>query len=766
MPDELRADTERAIAFLSWLNAGAGLYLEHMRSEGAAMPTAKVYPAHDTASAKRFVGANNGEGLRRNIYFLPNGEFLAGKRAKANLSAARFLHVDLDCKDYPGPEAEQADRIIGLLLDAHQRPKGIPAPSAVWFTGGGYQAVWRMAEPLTIEEAEDLNRALLSALQGGPGTHDPSRLLRLPWTVNWLNDKKREAGRTPARAFVLEPVNLGAPPVSYSPEDFKLRKAKPATPALPSRVGAQPAPAELEPLPLPEDLAELLPSDPDWARAIARGENPPDKNYVSRSELVLAGIIWMLGNDVAPGHVLSIITDPGLGISTHVRDQPDPLRYARRQVQRAMEMIAIRRMDWPRLTEKGAPVESHPDNVRYALARLGVDARRNRFINMDEVTGLDLDDRDINDIAEILSSLFHRDLEFKASRAAVKRELMAIAHEQSYHPVLDYLDGLQWDGTPRIDSWLRDYCGAEDSELNREFGAKFLIAGVRRIRRPGIKFDTMLVMEGSQGIAKSGVAETLAIRDEWFCGSLSLRNDDKTKAELLARAWIVECQEMDGMNKTTSQELKRFLSTRIDVYRRAYGHDARSYPRHCIIIGTTNEDAYLRDPTGNRRFWPVRCGTIDLERLKTDIHQLWAEAVAREQAGEAITLSPELREAAGELQQVRVVEDPYAVVLEGEFAERTGRVSMDSVKLLLGYEGGRMTPAEAQRIRVVMERLGWQYGTHRLHGLGKTDKIGRRGFARGTQEEREAEWIAERKPGGPVVLVPIARADGDNASPF
>jgi predicted P-loop ATPase len=765
MSDELHPDAERAIAFLSWLNAGAGLYLEHMRSEGAAMPTAKPYPAHDTASAKRFVSANNGEGLRRNIYFLPNGEFLAGNRAKANLTAARFLHVDLDCKDYQGTEEEQSNRIIGLLLEMRQRPKGIPAPSAVWFTGGGYQAVWRMAESIPIEEAEDLNRALLSAFQGGPGTHDPSRLLRLPWTVNWLNDKKRKDGRTPARAFLMEPANLGAPPTSYSPGYFKLWKSKVATPAVPSQASALSALAELQPLPLPDDLAEVLPSDPDWARAIAEGENPRGKHYVSRSELVLASVIWMLGNDVEPGHVLSIITNPRLGIGAHVRDQPDPLRYARRQVQRAMEMIAIRRLDWPQLTEKGAPIENHPDNIRYALGRLGIDSRRNRFINADEVTGLGLDDRDLNDIGEILSSHFHRELEFKASRAAVKRELMAIAHEQSYHPVIDYLDGLEWDGTPRLDTWLRDYCGAEDTDLNREFGAKFLIAGVRRIRQPGIKFDTMLVMEGTQGIDKSGVAETLAIRDEWFCGSLSLRSDDKTKAELLARAWIVECQEMDGMNKATSQELKRFLSTRIDVYRRAYGHEARSYRRHCIIIGTTNEDAYLRDPTGNRRFWPVRCGTIDLARLKADVHQLWAEAVAREKAGETITLSPELRDAAGDLQQVRVVEDPYAVVLE-EFAERTGRVSMDSVKLLLGYEGGKMTPAEAQRIRVVMERLGWQYGTHRLHGLGQTPKIARRGFARGTQEEREAEWIAERRPGGPATLALIVRADDDGPPPF
>ena len=164
---------------------------------------------------------------------------------------------------------------------------------------------------------------------------------------------------------------------------------------------------------------------------------------------------------------------------------------------------------------------------------------------------------------------------------------IAVAHDQAYHPVIDYLDGLAWDGTPRIDTWLRDYCGAEDTELNRAFGAKLLIAGVRRIKQPGVKFDTMLVLEGPQGAGKSGLAERLAVRKEWFCGNLDLKSDDKTKAELLARAWIVECQELDGMNHTTSQSLKKFLSTDTDNYRKAYGHDARGYRRHCIIIGTT-----------------------------------------------------------------------------------------------------------------------------------------------------------------------------------
>jgi len=764
MSKNLHPDAARAIEFLSWLNPGAPLRLEHMSSDGPERPVAVAFPPQEVNAANRFVTDSNADSPSRNMYWLPNAEFLSGKRAKANLSAARFLHVDLDCKDYPGTPDEQADMIIGLLLDAKERPKGVPAPSAVWFTGGGYQAVWRLAEPIDTEQAGELNRALLAALQGGPGTHDPSRLLRLPHTVNWLNEKKRKAGREPKLAFVMEPVDFSTPPISYKPDDFSLKLE--ARSSNDNGKGALTVETTaIDPMPLPEDLAEILPSDSEWVGAIVDGKAPSGKLYGSRSELVFAAAIWMIGKGVAPGHVVAILMNPGLGISAHVLEQPNALRCAQRQVARAMSFIAARGGDWPYVTERGHPVESHPGNIRYALARLGVDARRNLFLAADEVTGADLDDRDLNDIADILNSRFRLELQFKAASAAIKSELVAVAHEQSYHPVVDYLDSLCWDGTPRLDTWLRDYCGAEDTALNREFGTKFLIAGVRRIREPGVKFDTMLVLEGEQGAGKSRLAAKLAVRDEWFCDSLDLKSDDKTKAELLAKAWIVECQELDGMSKTTSQSLKKFLGTRIDTYRKAYARDAHAFKRHCVIVGTTNEDAYLRDLSGNRRFWPVLVGEIDLKRFGDDVHQLWAEAAAREAKGESIVLSRELWAEAKRLQQTRMVEDAFEPVLEGWFAGRTGRVSLESVKLLLGFEGGRMSTPESQRLRAIMEGLGWEAGKQRLFDLTGTSRDPRQGFARGTPKEREEEWIAKKVEGGLVALVPVDARKGSD-TPF
>lgn len=757
MTDQLQPDPKRAIAFLSWLMQGAPLHLERMNSVGEEKPVTGFYLADDTSSAEKFAGSNNGTDRQRNIYFLPNAEFGTGKRGKKNLSAVRFLHADLDAKDYPGTFSEQLERIVGLLLDPKVRPKTVPAPSAVIFSGGGYQAFWRLEEPVDVDKAFELNRSLLEDLEGKGNTYTPAQLMRAPWTMNWLNDKKRDAGREPALSFVVEPVDLGKQPVSYLLTDFRLKREAQGRLSVSGPAAEILDISGLEPLPLPNDRTEIFPPEPRWIEAIVHGKNPSGKKYRSRSEMVIAGTIWMVGQGMEPGRILSILLNPDFAISAHVLDQSNPVRAARRQVARAMAFVAEKDKGWPHAGDDGRPVRNHPNNIRYALLVLGVDARFNKFTQSGEVTGQDLDDHDLNDVCKILSSLLLRKMDFSASTAAVERELIAVAHDQAYHPVLDYLDGLEWDGTPRIDTWLKAYCGAADTELNKEFASKLLIAGVRRIKQPGEKFDTMLVLEGPQGLGKSRLVAKLAIRDEWFCDSLDLKSDDKTKAELLASAWIVECQELDGMNKVTSQNLKKFIVTRIDKYRKAYARDAGSFKRHCIILGTTNEDTYLRDLSGNRRFWPVLVDEIDVEGFSRDVHQLWAEAVVREAAGESITLSRHLWDEAKKLQQSRMVEDSFEAVLEGWFEERSGRVSLESVRLLLNIEGGDGRPGDGQRIKAIMERLGWDYGNHRLSDLAQTSRASRKGYARGTREEREVEWIADKRDGR-AALIPAKKS--------
>lgn len=215
------------------------------------------------------------------------------------------------------------------------------------------------------------------------------------------------------------------------------------------------------------------------------------------------------------------------------------------------------------------------------------------------------------------------------------------------HKLRDHLAALAWDGTPRVDTLLTDYFGAEDSLYTREAIRKTLVGAVARIFRPGIKFDTMLILAGRQGIGKSTFFRYLGM--EWYSDSLCTF-EGKDAAELLQGYWIIEAGELTGMTKSEMNTVKQFLSKGDDVYRAAYGKRTEKHLRQCIIVGTTNEAEFLKDYTGNRRFWPVDLGIQgrrkDLWRdLPGEVSQIWAEAVALYRIGEPLILS----EAAGKI---------------------------------------------------------------------------------------------------------------------
>jgi len=781
--DQLKPNEAEIAHLLRWVLSDATVHLEHMTSEGTAPPKVLRLPASDGERLEGLLRTQNGGDRRRNMYWVPDGQFFeGGKRNKANLKAAQFLHVDLDFKDYPGSPEEQRARVEALLRDPEIRPSWIPAPTVVYMTGGGYQALWRLQEPAEPDQVEVINRALLTGMEGGPGTHDPGRLLRLPGTVNWLNDKKRKDGREPELGFIAAPTTFDEPPVSYRLEDFEPpeepSEAPTAVAASNSRKIENAPP--LLPAALPSDPLSALPNDPTWRAAIAHGVTPPGKTYASRSERTFASTIWMLSHGVPADVALAVLLAPSLAIGDHIRDRSgdhnSALAYAQRQVRRAQNLLDAKRTSWPDVNEKLLPVSQNPNNIRYALARLGIAIHRNEFTGEDEVEGGGFENRDVNDIADILASEFVRTLQFNASAAAIKREITALAHENRYHPVRDYLGGLRWDGVRRLDTWLFTYCGAEDTPLHRAFSAKTPIAAVRRIKQPGVKFDTMLVLEGPQGCGKSTVARILAVNDAWFCESLSLRADDRERALVLQRAWIVECQELDGLNKVQEENLKKFLSESTDTIRKPYDRNARQYPRHCVIIGTTNKYDYLRDRTGNRRFWPVRVGEIDLKGLQAVVDQLWAEAAQREADGEDITLSPELWPDAEVAQRQRLAEDPFADVLAGALGDGPGKISMESIKMLLDIPTGRMSANDSRRIKAVMAEQGWRHGNYRFWNSAARMRQPAKGFVRqGDGEEVREIGVRKARDGQLEVgevdahgkIKPVRGADeGEDEIPF
>lgn len=224
--------------------------------------------------------------------------------------------------------------------------------------------------------------------------------------------------------------------------------------------------------------------------------------------------------------------------------------------------------------------------------------------------------------------------------------LVVVASDRAWHPVRDYLNRLpEWDGEERVDTLLVDYLGAEDNIYTRQATRKTLAAAVARIHAPGIKFDNVLILNGPQGIGKSYLFNRLA--GEWFSDNLTLSDmRDKTGAEKVQEAWILELGELAGMRKMDAETIKSFITRTHDKYRPAYGRNVETHARACIIVGTTNdEDGFLRDVTGNRRFWPIIVtGNTELKPWQitdTTRNQIWAEALHYYSQGEQLFLKDE-----------------------------------------------------------------------------------------------------------------------------
>lgn len=236
-----------------------------------------------------------------------------------------------------------------------------------------------------------------------------------------------------------------------------------------------------------------------------------------------------------------------------------------------------------------------------------------------------------------------------------------------YHPVKEYLKGLEWDGKKRIETLLIDYLGAEDTDYVRAITRKALTAAIARIYEPGCKFDYMLTLSGPQGIGKSLMLNKLG--KEWFSDSLSTVTG-KEAYEQLQGSWIIEMGELTATRKADIEATKHFLSKQEDIFRVAYGRQVSIFPRQCIFIGTTNEREFLRDRTGNRRFWTVDVGvnenkyTVQEDLTSYVVDQMWAEAKANYEKGEKLYLTGKLEDDARAMQDRHTEEDPLTGMIK------------------------------------------------------------------------------------------------------
>lgn len=314
-------------------------------------------------------------------------------------------------------------------------------------------------------------------------------------------------------------------------------------------------------------------------------------------------------------------------------------------------------------------------------------------------------DADLAALTAYLDRVYHI---FSPSK--LKNALLTITAERSFHPIKEYLENLPaWDGTKRVETLLVDYLGAEDTSYVRAVTRKTLVAAVARVYEPGIKFDTVLVLSGPQGVGKSMFFAKLG--GIWFSDSLTISDmRDKTGAEKLQGFWIMEIGEMNGIKKVEVETVKSFASRQDDKFRVAYGTVVESHPRQCVICGTSNSQHFLRDVTGNRRFWPVQVtGESDKHPWDMDkplLEQIWAEALTLYNAGEELILKGNDAEMAAEKQQEALEND-----------DREGLVREYLDKLL---------PSDWSKLSLVEKRMflsGDEFATQNRAGVAARDKV-------------------------------------------
>jgi predicted P-loop ATPase len=332
---------------------------------------------------------------------------------------------------------------------------------------------------------------------------------------------------------------------------------------------------------------------------------------------------------------------------------------------------------------------------------------RSNQINSSAKEGDYINDNDII----LIRSYFSKNLHYNVSIKMIYECITSVAiQDNSYHPVINYLNSLKWDGVNRLDRWLVDYAGAQNYEYTHEVSSKTLIAAVKRIFEPGCKVDTMLILEGSQGLKKSQLIEMIG--KEWYADVMFTHDKDMVQA--IKHAWIVEISELNGIGRREIDEVKAFLSRNTDLVRMPYDRLSRRYPRHNIFFGTINPDgdnSYLRDATGNRRFWPVEVSYIDLKGLSENVDNLWAEAVVRYKAGEKVYLTNEITiNQAFTKQEERMEVDPWMDIIEGYLMKNSfNQVSLAEIaENALDLSKERMEDRFIKRIARALKKLGGQ----------------------------------------------------------
>jgi hypothetical protein len=722
--------------------------------------------------AEEFTANLPGANLRLDTYFsinLPRSA-MNKKPLKADIGTIRAVFVDLD-PDKSKPIDAECERIRLDTTDEALAAKGLPLPTVRVYSGGGCWLYWVLRDPISVpawasphdapeivRRVDGIGRRIASLFPHGDSCFNIDRIARLPGTVNWASLNPRKPGRVDALATVDE-IH---PARRYALEDFP----EPLYESAPAATSAAVVPVETPAEPDHSVTIADLPT-PELRRVAEHGCDPenaarwtkPGSGVLDKSKMLHWFYCACIREGVAQARALGF-TLGNYGIANACNGKkPSPLAYAQTQWRKAQAAEAHRvarvgsKAGGGFVRDERDSIIANQHNIRVGLGELGVTIWWDDFADRMCVDGLDgfgpyIDDAAANRLRLRLDSRFG----FLPSAELFNSVVLDIAFDNRRNPVGEYLDTAQaaWDGTPRLDTVLSAYFGAEDTELHRAIGPIVFIAAVRRIRKPGCKFDEILILESEQGQNKSSAWRALAVSDRWFTDDLQIGARTKEVLEVVEGVWIAELSELRGMKASEVEGIKAFASRQEDRARLAYGRYTTYRPRRFIMVGSTNDRKYLRDGTGNRRFWPVATGRIDLERIRADRDQLWAEAAVREAAGESIRLDPSLWQAAAAVQAER--EDTGALddFLGDLLGDLEGVIVAEDLWAVLGkpMAGQRDQRANAD-LGAAIRRLGWQRPSSgkqlRFGGVRRTCYV--KGDARHRlvfEQDQRGRWAVQR----------------------
>ncbi|MCO4317331.1 DNA-primase RepB domain-containing protein [Phyllobacterium sp. 21LDTY02-6] len=638
---------------------------------------------------------------KANLYFHPNNveiDVKDRKAKKAEIVSASTLHVDVD-----DASIESLERLRSY----------IPAPTVILGSGGGFHAYWRLTQPsFDLDLVEQANIQIAQTV-GGDHCHNVDRIMRLPGTINLPNAKKLASGRVATLATVIESDWSR----TYSLDDFP--------------IGNEPSPAGSKiSVVTSTDIAEVsidsigktvseatfaIIKQGDDPQKPRRGQNP---RFRSRSEAVFRVACDLARDGLGEVEIAGILINPAYGISASILEKKNPKAYALKQARAA---IAASEGGWPDVEKSGKPRPTMRNTI-VALQRLELAFAHDLFRHRKIINGTQLEEHagEISDDAcSRLRGIVIDQFDFDPRADNVRDAVTQLCLENSLHPIRQMLDDLIWDGAPRVDGWLSVYLGAEDTKLNVAIGAAMLIAAVRRVREPGAKYDTIPILEGKQGTGKSTALQVLA-GEGFHSDNEILTLDTKAQMEAMEGVWIYELSEISGLRKAEIERTKAFASRQVDRARMSYGRFSESRGRQAIFVGTTNDDKYLRDRTGNRRFLPVKTGQIDLNALVRDRDQLWAEAANREAVGESITLPSDLWKSAAAEQEERLEDDPWLEKLASirgvAFGDEVRAFTYELLGITLHIELERQHNGHTKRLSGLMRSLGWEPGKFKVAG--------------------------------------------------